>query len=196
MTDPDSPDLPEDLRALDRTLAQIRFQPRDGFAAEVVGSAGRARPHAVRAAALRRRIPLMAASLAALALAGWAGWTRTVVTVDRCCFDLDGGAEHDDGLLVLARRNEEVRRLAIYEDRDGSRTFSAADVLRFSRGPAPTVLDPATDLVTTHHCCVDFDGGGPHDDGLLVVGVPPDRVLMAALYEESPDRSQTGRLLR
>ncbi len=38
-------------------------------------------------------------------------------------------------------------------------------------------------LVTREHCCVDFDGGGPADDGVLVIGVPPDRVLMAAIYE-------------
>jgi hypothetical protein len=37
--------------------------------------------------------------------------------------------------------------------------------------------------VTTQHCCLDFDGGGPADDGLLVIGVPPDRVMMAAIYE-------------
>jgi hypothetical protein len=37
--------------------------------------------------------------------------------------------------------------------------------------------------VTREHCCVDFDGGGPADDGVLIIGVPPDRVLMAAIYE-------------
>jgi len=30
---------------------------------------------------------------------------------------------------------------------------------------------------------MDFDGGGPEDDGLLVIGVPPDKVLMAAIYQ-------------
>ena len=33
----------------------------------------------------------------------------------------------------------------------------------------------AAGLVTIEHCCLDFDGGGPADDGLLVLGVPPDR---------------------
>jgi len=69
-------------------------------------------------------------------------------------------------------------------------------VLRFSRGPVPTVLDATGDLVTTHHCCLDFDGGGPEDDGLLVVGVPPDRVMMVAVYEESRGRVESGYPLR
>jgi hypothetical protein len=41
----------------------------------------------------------------------------------------------------------------------------------------------AAGLVTIEHCCLDFDGGGPADDGLVVLGVPPDRVVMAAIYE-------------
>ena len=41
----------------------------------------------------------------------------------------------------------------------------------------------APGLVTIERCCLDFDGGGPSDDGLLVIGVPPDRVVMAAIYE-------------
>jgi hypothetical protein len=116
--------------------------------------------------------------------------------VDRCCYDLDGGSERDDGVLVLARRNEEIRRLAVYEDRDGSRTYSEGDVLRFARGTVPTVLEATCDLVTTQHCCLDFDGGGPEDDGLLVVGVPPDRVMMVAVYEESRGRFESGYPLR
>jgi hypothetical protein len=37
-------------------------------------------------------------------------------------------------------------------------------------------------LVTTDRCCLDFDGGGYEDDGLLVIGVPPNRVVLAAIY--------------
>ena len=203
MSGPDLPDGSEDMRALDRALAGIRFRPRDGLGAELTARAARAGPGDREGApgrpalAPRRRLPLIAACLAGLGIAAWAGWSRTIVAVDRCCYDLDGGTERDDGVLVFARRNEEVRRVAVYEDRDGSRTYSEADVLRFSRGPVPTVLDPATaDLVTRHHCCLDFDGGGPEDDGLLVLGVPPDRVMMVALYEESPGRGPSGRLLR
>jgi hypothetical protein len=36
---------------------------------------------------------------------------------------------------------------------------------------------------------VDLDGGEAEDDALLVIGVPPDRVVMAAIYEHgTPDR--------
>ena len=42
---------------------------------------------------------------------------------------------------------------------------------------------PDRGLVTIERCCLDFDGGGSDDDALLVLGVPPDRVAMAAIYE-------------
>ena len=58
----------------------------------------------------------------------------------------------------------------------------------------------AAGLVTIEHCCLDFDGGGPADDGLLVIGVPPDRVVMAAIYERTagsrPPRRLAGFPLR
>jgi hypothetical protein len=53
--------------------------------------------------------------------------------------------------------------------------------------------------VTIEHCCLDFDGGGPADDGLVVIGVPPDRVVMAAIYERpdgADEASATGFPLR
>jgi hypothetical protein len=50
--------------------------------------------------------------------------------------------------------------------------------------------------VAIEHCCIDFDGGGPNDDGLLVVGVPPDRVLMAAIYETGAGARTDRWLLR
>jgi hypothetical protein len=192
--DPELP--PADLRQLDQALADIRFRPRASLGAEIAGRARAGGAQEGRRSGFPRRLPLLAACLAGLVLAGWAGWTRTLVTVDRCCYDLDGGSERDDGVLVLARRNEEIRRLAVYEDRDGSRSYSEGDVLRFARGPVPTVLEATGDLVTTHHCCLDFDGGGPEDDGLLVVGVPPDRVMMVAVYEESRGRFESGYPLR
>ncbi len=43
--------------------------------------------------------------------------------------------------------------------------------------------------VAMDHCCLDYDAGGPSDDGILLVGVPPDRVLLATLYE---DRDSSG----
>ncbi|MGH7517549.1 MAG: hypothetical protein ACREOC_08780 [Gemmatimonadales bacterium] len=198
MSGPDRLEPPDDLRELDQALAGIRFLPREGFGAELAGRAARAEAPALQKPAWRRRTPLAAAACtAALLLVGWAGWNARVVTVDRCCYDLDGGTDRDDGVLVRARRNEDVRRLAVYEDRDGSRSYTEGDLLRFSRGSEPTLLDPAAaDLVTMQHCCLDFDGGGPDDDGLLIVGVPPDRVMMVALYEESSERTRSGWLLR
>jgi hypothetical protein len=196
MGDPDGR-TPDELRELDRSLAGIRFRPRHGLGAELAGRA--ARPEEPAASALPRRRARVAAVAGALVvlLATWMGWNARVVTVDRCCYDLDGGSDHDDGVLVVVRRNHDVRRLAVYEDRDGSRSFTGGDQLRFSRGAEPTLLDPQfAHLVTFRHCCLDFDGGGSNDDGVLVVGVPPDRVMMAALYEETPGRTQSGWLLR
>lgn len=188
-------DPPEDLDGIDRALRGIRFRPRDAFAAELAGRAARSEvPHRRTG---RRNYGLMATAAAAIAVLAWAGWTTEVAAVDRCCYDLDGGVDADDGVLVLARRNQDVRRVAIYEDRDGSRSFTGRDLLRFSRGAEPTVVDPAADgMVTIRHCCLDFDGGGPEDDGLLVMGVPPDRVMMVALYEESVSRGRSGYPLR
>jgi hypothetical protein len=106
------------------------------------------------------------------------------ITVDRCCYDLDGGGPADDGVLVLAQRDSKVHRLRIYEDLDASGNYTAADLVRLDRGEKPALLSSSgAGIVTTERCCLDFDGGGPDDDGLLVMGVPPNRVLMAAIYE-------------
>ena len=49
---------------------------------------------------------------------------------------------------------------------------------------APSVSAPVgSGARTTEFCCLDYDGGGPNDDALLVVGQPPDRITMAAIYE-------------
>jgi hypothetical protein len=194
----DSDSLPPDLKALDRRLGGIRFRPRGSLGAEVVGRLRRGGQWKGDAPPRRSRLPLAAlAACAAVALIAWIGWSRSVVVVDRCCYDLDGGIAADDGLLVLADRKERVRRIAVYEDLDGSRSFTDGDLIRFSRGSAPTLLGPDDDqLVTTRHCCIDFDGGGPADDGLLVVGVPPNRVMMVALYDRSRDLTPSGYILR
>jgi hypothetical protein len=121
-----------------------------------------------------------------LALAAGAALLRPPdrVTVDRCCYDLDGGGESDDGVVVRAERDAKVHQLRIYEDRDGSASFTAGDVVRLERRGSPAMHEvAATGLVTIEHCCLDFDGGGPADDGLVVLGVPPDRLVMAAIYE-------------
>jgi hypothetical protein len=122
------------------------------------------------------------------------------VSIDRCCYDLDGGGNADDGVLVLAERDDRVHRLRIYEDLDGSGSYTASDLVRLDRGGKPSILSAGGDeVITTKRCCLDFDGGGPDDDGLLVIGVPPDRVLMAAIYEtggKADAGSSAGWLLR
>jgi hypothetical protein len=180
------PELAPELAELDRALEGIHFEPRSSLGPELAGRARRGeRP---KGAVPSRRGPALLWAAAAALVVGVAGlWTTRgapKVTVDRCCYDLDGGGVADDGVVLLARRDAEVRRLRVYEDLDGSRDFSAGDLIRLDRGPAP-VMQKALDggLITTDHCCLDFDGGGYADDGLLVIGVPPNRVVMAAIYE-------------
>jgi hypothetical protein len=132
---------------------------------------------------------MMPAATAAILLFASAVYLRPVtsVVVDRCCFDLDGGGEQDDGVMVVAERNSRVHRLKVYEDRDRSRAFSPGDFVRLDRWGAPAMgADVADGLVATRHCCVDLDGGGVNDDALLLIGVPPDRIVMAAIYENGP----------
>ena len=183
-------DVPEDLRELHRKLESVRFRPRPSFEPELLGRVRRGHGP-LPAPPSRTRRQLIAAAAAILIAGAAAGLARLgaglwedVVTVDRCCYDLDGGREADDGVLVLAERDDRVRRLRIYEDLDGSRTFTPGDVVRLDRGVRPAMLSAGGDeIVTTERCCLDYDGGGPDDDGLLVIGVPPDRILMAAIYE-------------
>jgi hypothetical protein len=181
--------IPPDLEALDRSLSGIRFQPRPSLGPEIEGRLRRGgtpdEPGRWRFSRQARVVAGMAASL--LLLAGLAAYLRPTasVVVDRCCYDLDGGGVEDDGVLIVAERDSRVHRLQVYEDRDRSHHSSAGDVIRLDRGDAPAMgTGPAEGLVTTRHCCIDLDGGGPSDDALLVIGVPPDRVVMAAIYEE------------
>jgi hypothetical protein len=184
----DGPDLPPDLRELDRRLRGVRFEPRASLEAEILHRARRGElPDVARPTVRRRRRALLGLAAGVLLAVGIGivGRAPGLVRVDRCCFDLDGGGPADDGVVLLAERDAAVRRMRIYEDLDRSRSFSPGDVIRLDRGGRPALLDqPATALVTTRHCCVDLDGGGPDDDALLVIGVPPDRVVMAAIYEQ------------
>jgi hypothetical protein len=130
---------------------------------------------------------LLAAGLAGVLLAGGA-WrlmnSPREITVDRCCQDLDGGGTADDGILVITRDGESVDRLVVYEDRDGSGAFSPGDLVRFARTGRPAVTVHTDDGVRLiESCCLDYDGGGSHDDALLVLARPPDRITMAAIYE-------------
>jgi hypothetical protein len=183
-------EMPDDLRDLDRKLRSVRFGPRASLGPELLGRMRRGDQPSGSGRGNSRRLWAAAAVAVltaggALTLATFRSLTGTqAVTVDRCCYDLDGGGEADDGVLILAERNARVHRLRVYEDLDGSRSFTPADLVRLDRGAEPAVHGLAGQgIVTIERCCLDFDGGGPDDDGLLVIGVPPDRVLMAAIYE-------------
>ena len=109
--------------------------------------------------------------------------------MDRCCYDLDGGGLADDGVRIVARRDADVRRLQVYEDSDGSGGLTPTDVVRLERAGEPALAAAGVEgLTTTERCCLDFDGGGVEDDGLLVLGVPPDRIVMAAIFERTAVR--------
>jgi hypothetical protein len=199
-------EMPDDLRDLDRKLRSVRFGPRASFGPELLGRLRRGdQPAGSGRGDLRRHLATAAVAVltagGVLAVANFGSLTHTdAVTVDRCCYDLDGGGEADDGVLVLAARDDRVHRLRIYEDLDGSRSYTAGDLVRLDRGGRPAILSAGGDgVVTIKRCCLDFDGGGPDDDGLLVIGVPPDRVIMAAIYEtgaKAAGRGSEGWLLR
>lgn len=182
-------DLPPDLEAVDRSLREARFAPRASLGPELVGRLRRGERLKGVVPPRRSRPALLAgaASIAVAALlAGVAFHHRSSapIVVDRCCYDLDGGGRADDGVSLLAERDSRIRRLRVYEDRDRSGALSSGDVVRLDRGDEPVFRGGETKgLVTVERCCLDFDGGGPKDDALLVLGVPPDRVLMAAIYE-------------
>jgi hypothetical protein len=180
------PNPPADVDGLDRLLRRLRFAPRDSFGPELLGRVRRGEQPAPRARqrSLRRwPLGLLVAGVAA-AIAVLFFTPESPVTIDRCCYDLDGGGKADDGVRVLAQRDGRVYRLSIYEDLDGSHSSTPADIVRLDRTGRP-VLEEVTPagLSTIRRCCQDLDGGGPADDGIVVVGLPPDRVVTAAIYE-------------
>jgi hypothetical protein len=182
-------DLPPELEALDGRLSEIRFQPRASLGPEIQGRLRRGEMPGRRTPLVWRPRGLAGLAASLLLIAGLAVYLRPAgsVVVDRCCYDLDGGGVDDDGVVVVAERDARVHRLQVYEDRDHSHHSSAGDLIRLDRGGKVAMGTDAGDgLVTTRHCCIDLDGGGPSDDALLVIGVPPDRVVMAAIYEEPP----------
>ncbi len=194
----DAEDVPPDLADLDRTLRGISFRPRASLGPEVLGRLRRGE-WSKGAPSPRRRPPAFQALAAGLVLVAGTFLTLRAtppVVVDRCCYDLDGGGDSDDGVIIQAERDARVHQLTVYEDLDGSRTFTASDLVRLDRGDSPAISEASLPgLVTIEHCCVDFDGGGPDDDGLIVIGVPPDRVVMAAIYER-PAGAQSQRTSR
>lgn len=182
---------PSELEGLDRGLRNVRFAPRASLGPELFGRLRRGERSKGAVSSWRRR-PALAGLAAMLLLAAGTALVlrpRADVVIDRCCYDLDGGGDKDDGVILRVERDAKVHRLQLYEDRDRSGSFSAADLVRLDRGADP-VMSRGGDagLVTTEHCCLDFDGGGPEDDALLVIGVPPDRVMMAAIYEHRTGR--------
>lgn len=183
-------EMPDDLRDLDRKLRSVRFRPGASFAPELLGRLRRGdQPSGSGRRELSRYLGTAAVAVltagGALVLANIGSLTHAdAVTVDRCCYDLDGGGAADDGVLIAAERNARVHRLRVYEDLDSSSSYTPGDLVRLDRRGDPAMHQPgAAGLVTREHCCVDLDGGGPDDDALLVIGVPPDRVMMAAIYE-------------
>ena len=173
-----------------RVLAGLQFTPRASLGPEIIGRARRGEsprggPRQSRTVALRSMLGV-AAALALTAGAGVLTWRMVgpPVRIDSCCQDLDGGGSADDG-FVLEARGRQVSRLRLYEDRDGSRTLSSADLVRFARGPVPAVSG-ARDARTTRICCADLDGEGPADDGVLVMSEADESVVLAAVYEQHP----------
>ncbi|MEZ0335291.1 MAG: hypothetical protein ACAI18_14875 [Gemmatimonadales bacterium] len=194
----DPEELPADLAELDRTLRGISFRPRASLGPEVLGRLRRGERSQGAASPRRRRLAFQALAAGLVLAVGTYLTLRASppVVVDRCCYDLDGGGDSDDGVIIQAERDAKVHQLTVYEDLDGSRSFTASDLIRLDRGDSPALQEAALPgLVTIEHCCVDFDGGGPDDDGLIVIGVPPDRVVMAAIYERpaGPDGGHASR---
>ncbi|HEY7681512.1 MAG TPA: hypothetical protein VH879_02615 [Gemmatimonadales bacterium] len=182
-------DSPDDLRDLDRLLQSVQFQPRTSLGAEVVGRLHRGETTRESPSETVRLMLGIGGVVLLLGLGLFVFWLLVlrpvaVFTTDRCCQDLDGGGAADDGLVVVSQKGETVERLAIYEDRDGSRSFTAADTVRFQRNGVLALAESIQPGVrTVEFCCLDYDGGGPSDDALVVVGLPPDRISMAAIYE-------------
>jgi len=188
----ESPDRNGDphLAETERLLAGLRFSPRASLGPEIAGRARRGEPprgagRPGRSTALRS-MQGIAAGLLLIGGAGIITWKAIgpPVLIDSCCKDLDGGGSADDG-FVLEARGRRVSRLRLYEDRDGSRTFSSADVVRFARGAVPA-LAGNRDARTRRICCADLDGEGPPDDGVLVMSEADESIVLAAIYEQRP----------
>jgi hypothetical protein len=173
---------------LERALAGLRFRPRASLGPEIVGrvrrgevAKGGLRP---RRGPLLRRLLGVAALLLAVpaAVLAWRGLAVPEVRADHCCSNLDGGADANDGYVVRARGGR-IEQLMLYEDLDGDGRYSPADRVRLSRGASPLV---SADSVqgSVRVCCVDLDGEGAPDDGLLVLNGTGERVVLAGIFEQ------------
>jgi hypothetical protein len=175
----------EDLKKLERLLRLARFHPRESFQAELLGRVRRGEKPAGY-----RRPSLFSGRIAAL-LAGLAAILGLIllqpdgrITVDRCCFDLDGGGIADDGARISGVGQGGPFQISVYEDRDGSGDLTPSDIVRFERTGTPELAQlTSPGIAKIQHCCQDFDGEGPADDGIFVLVTPPDRVHSAAIYQ-------------
>ena len=192
-------EMPDDLRDLDRMLQGVQFRPRASLGAEIVGRFARGdtpTPRGPRFSRGQRMGGL--GGLLVLALA--ASWLIVVqplsrLTVDRCCQDLDGGGDADDGVLVVSRKGTDVKYLTVYEDLDHSGSFTTGDPVRYARDAGPVLNGPVhANARTVELCCLDYDGGGPADDALMIVNLPPDRITMAAIIERGGQQRQPAPL--
>lgn len=195
---PDEP--PDPLRELDGALRGFRAEPRASLGPEIAGRylAGERAPR--RPFAWTRGWRVWASSgVAALMVGAFAvrgglvppldAFAQTT-TIDHCCQDMDFGPEADDGILIETVAGSRVRRLVVYEDSDHSGGWSTGDAVRFVRhGPPDVRTVPLNELATRHLCCLDYDGGGADDDGVLLLGSPTDGVVMAAIYESASPTS-------
>lgn len=183
-------EAPEGLRALDSQLRSLTFEPRASLEPEIGGRIARGdRPRVFAPSANRLHRPAMAAAVALVCILGFGTYAANAahampIVIDQCCQDYDGGGSSDDGVVITAGPGEKIVHLIVYEDRDESRSFTTGDIVRLDRGANVTMGGAGIGaVVTARHCCFDLDGGGFADDGLFVVGRPPDRVMLAGIYE-------------
>jgi hypothetical protein len=62
-----------------------------------------------------------------------AAHASATIVRDVCCSDYDRGGPPDDGLVTVSAGGE-VLKVLLYEDADGSRTFSSGDPMRWASG--------------------------------------------------------------
>lgn len=134
--------------------------------------------------------------------ARFAAATGPAVLRDFCCLDYDGGGLADDGVRVVAGDREAVASFWLYEDRDGTGSFSDGDLLRTvmdgqggAEGASASALSgrSAGSVHRLDRCCAELDGGARSDDGLFVLAEGREQVVLAVLYE---DVTGDGRLSR
>lgn len=172
----------------DRLLAGIRFVPRASLGPEIAGRVRRGETStggfAPWRSAIRYWLPVAAAMVLTVpaGVLAWRGLATPVLRGDHCCQDLDGGGNTDDGYVVEAR-GRRIERLTLYEDIDGDGRLSTADRVRLARGATPVLADDSVHS-SIRICCVDLDGEGPADDGLLVLSGPGEHVVLAGIFEQ------------